>query len=76
VARAFGVGHALRAISRDRAPVTLVDVTGAALTGTVDAVGVDFVEVAEHPLDVPRRPENLRGTRVVPFAAMALVRRG
>lgn len=76
VARAFGVGMALRAICRDRAAVTLVDVTGACVTGTVDAVGRDFVELAEHPLDVPRRSENVSGVRVIPLTAVAVLRRG
>ncbi len=75
VARTFGVGAALRAISRDRAVVDVVDLDGSSLTGTVDAVGRDVLDLAEHPADLVRRPENVRAVRSVPFAAVALVRR-
>jgi hypothetical protein len=76
VGRKFGLGFALRGLSRDRAVVRLTDVSGAQLTGTIDAVGQDFLELAEHPTDVPRRTENLTGRRVVPFTALALVQPG
>ena len=75
VAKAFGLGAALRAISRDRAVVELVDVDGTSLTGTIDAVGQDAVDVAEHAVDLPRRPEHIIATRTMPCAALALVRR-
>lgn len=75
VAKAFGLGAALRAVSRDRAVVALHDVDGVVVTGTLDAVGQDLVEVAEHPTDVPRRPENVVGIRAVPFWSIAAVRR-
>ena len=76
VARAFGLGMALRAVCRDRAPVSLVDVTGATHTGTVDSVGADHLDLAEHPLDLPRRAENVRGSRTIPYTALAALRRG
>ncbi len=75
VARRFGLGAALRAVSRDRAVVDLVDVEGIALTGTIDSVGQDYVEVAEHSADLPRRTENVIAVRAVPFAGIAIVRR-
>lgn len=75
VARRFSIGMAVRVMSRDRVGVTVVDVTGTVLTGTVDAVGADYLELAEHPLDVPRRGENVRGLRVVPWAALSWIRR-
>ena len=74
VGRRFGLGYALRAVSRDRAVVRLTDATGATCTGTIDAVGSDHLELAEHAADLPRRPENLTGHRVVPFASIVLVR--
>ena len=74
VGRRFGLGYALRAVSRDRAVVRVTDATGATCTGTIDAVGSDHVELAEHAADLPRRPENVTGRRVVPFAAIVLVR--
>ncbi len=72
VARGFGLGAALRAVSRDRA---VVDVDGTLVTGTLDAVGQDLVEVAEHPGDLPRRSENVVRVVAVPFTALAAVRR-
>ena len=75
VAMGFALGSALRAVSRDRAVVDVVDVDGSVLTGTIDGVGLDYVEVAEHSADLPRRAENVLGVRAVPFAGIAVVRR-
>lgn len=75
VARAFALGAALRAVSRDRSVVDVVDLDGHLVTGTVDAVGRDVLDLAEHPADLPRRPANVRTVRTVPFAAVAAVRR-
>lgn len=72
--RSFGFGYALRGLSRDRVAVTVVDVSGGAASGTIDGVGRDFLELSQHPADLPRRRENVTGTRVVPFAAVVLVR--
>jgi hypothetical protein len=75
VTRSFGLGAALRAVSRDRAVVDVVEVDGSGLTGTIDGVGQDYVEVAEHSADLPRRSQNVVGVRFIPFTAIAVVRR-
>lgn len=75
VTKGFTLGAALRAISRDRAGVLLVDVDGTRTTGTIDAVGQDALDLAEHPLDLPRRPEHVIDVRVVPFTAIGAVLR-
>lgn len=75
VARRLGLGHVLRGVCRDRSPVVVVLCDGQTLTGTVDRVGADFVEVAVHPLDEPRRADRVRGVRAVPFSALAMLRR-
>jgi hypothetical protein len=75
VARALTLGAALRAVSRDRAVVEVVDVDGRARTGTIDAVGSDHLELAEHPPDEPRRVANVRAVHLVPFAALGVVAR-
>lgn len=71
--RRFAIGSALRGISRDRRAVVVVDVDGGTVHGTIDAVGADAFDIAEHPLDSPRRAEHLRGERVIPFAAVAVI---
>ena len=67
---------ALRALARDRAAVQVVLDDGFVLSGTLDRVGADYVEVAEHPADEPRRAEAVLGVRTVVIAAIALVRSG
>lgn len=72
--RRFGLGYALRGLSRDRAVVAVRDLSGAVVTGTIDAVGRDHLELSEHPADLPRRTENVTGRRLVPFSALVLLR--
>lgn len=58
----LGLGYALRALARRRSvAVTLVD--GTALTGRIDRVGADFVDLAQDG-----------SWRTIPFAALATVR--
>jgi len=66
--------RALRALARDRAPVKVVLDDGMVLGGTVDRVGADYLDLAEHPGDVPRRAEAVRAVRAVVISAIALVR--
>jgi hypothetical protein len=68
--------RALRALARDRALVQVVLDDGFVLSGTLDRVGADYVELAEHPLDEPRRSEAVLGVRTVVISAIALVRSG
>jgi hypothetical protein len=74
VARRFALGAALRAISRDRAPVE-IDVGGLQLAGTIDVVAADHLEVAEHAADVPRRTRDVTALHVLTFAGLQSVRR-
>ena len=76
VARSFALGAALRALSRDRAVVTVVTGDGARHTGTIDGVGADALDLAIHAADVPRRPEHVLDVRTLPFVAVAAVIRG
>jgi hypothetical protein len=74
VAGKLGLAHLLRGIARDRSPVT-VFCGGIPVTGTIDRVGADFLEVAEHPLDAPRRRSEVYNVRLIPTQALQAVRR-
>ena len=73
--RRFGLRHALRGISRDRAVVRVHDIEGDHATGTVDRVLADHLDLARHADDGVRRTGQVRGHRAVPFGAIAAVRR-
>ena len=66
--------RALRGLARDRSTVQVVLDDGGTLTGTLDRVGADHVELAEHPADAPRRGEAVQGVRAVVIDAVAVVR--
>lgn len=74
VAARLGLGFALRGLARDRAEVTVIARTGERLVGTIDRVGADFIELAEHPLGEPRRAGAVHSTRAVPFTALSALR--
>ncbi len=73
VERRLGWGGALRALARDRAPVTVMLATGD-LTGTLDRVGSDHVDLAVHPADAPRRRGEVIEVASLPFPALLAVR--
>ena len=74
VAARLRLGHALRGLARSRVAVTVVLIDGSSATGTIDRVGSDFVELAEHAPGEPRRVAAVRSVRALPLPAIALVR--
>lgn len=72
----LGIRSVLRGIARDRSPVRAVLVDGTPVVGTVDRVGADLVEIAEHGPGEPRRAAAVGSVRLVPLAALAVLRRG
>jgi len=74
VAQRLDLRRALRALARDRSAVQVVLDDGSVLGGTLDRVGADYVELAEHPADVPRRSEAVQAVRAIIIDAIAVVR--
>ena len=70
----LGLSAALRAVARDRQPVQCLLQDATTLNGTVDAVGGDFFELAEHAVGELRRRGDVTGVRTVPFGGLAALR--
>ena len=67
---------ALRGLARSRTAVRLVLSDGSVVPGTLDRVGVDHVDLAEHASDELRRAAAVRQVRLVPLVALVAVRSG
>jgi hypothetical protein len=70
----IGLAPVLRVLMRDRTVTAVVLADGTVLTGTIDRVGTDYLDLAEHPLDESRRPSAIRGIRTLPLSAVAALR--
>lgn len=69
----LGLAFVLRDLCRRRRAVDLVLASGE-LHGTLDRIGRDHVDLAVHDRGVPRREQEVREIRIVPLAALLLVR--
>lgn len=65
---------ALRAVARDRGSVRIVLDGGQEFVGTIDRVGADFVDLAEHAPGEYRRSAAVRRVQAVLIGAVVLVR--
>ena len=72
-ARRYQFALALRELARRREPVRVELVDGARCDGTIEAVGSDYLEVAEHDLGEARRRAAVRARRFVGLAAVVAV---
>lgn len=71
----LGLASVLRAWARHRSVVRVLRLGAGPLDGTIDAVGADYVVLAEHDPGEPRRPDAVRRRSVLPLGAIAAVRR-
>jgi len=71
----LGLAAALRGVARDRSSVRLHCRDSTVLTGTIDRVGLDFVELALLANGEYRRGDTSREVAVLAIAALAVVRR-
>lgn len=70
----IGLPMVLRGLARERREVLLSLIDGGVVTGTIDRVGADYLEVAEHPAGEARRAASVRTVRLVPLRGLAVVR--
>jgi hypothetical protein len=66
--------YALRRLVRDRTTVEVVLSDGTAVTGTLDRVAADHVELAQHDRDEARRARAVQQVLLLPLGAVGLVR--
>lgn len=69
----IGLSFVLRDLCRRRATVD-VHTRSVLLTGTIDRVGRDHLDLAVHPAGTSRRTPEVRQLRIVPLVAIQLVR--
>jgi len=74
VAERLTLGFVLRDVSRRRLGVSIDTAAGTVVTGTIDRVGADHLDIALHDAGIPRRRSEVRGVRLLPFASVACVR--
>ena len=70
----LGLAFVLRDLCRRRAGVDLSTASGERVHGTIDRVGRDHLDLAEHEPGVPRRAASVDRIRILPFSELLLVR--
>ncbi|WP_292832267.1 hypothetical protein [Microbacterium sp.] len=74
LAQRMTFGFVLRDVVRRRIYTTVQLTGGRTLSGTIDRAGSDHLDLALHESGTPRRADNVTGFRMIPFAAVAVVR--
>lgn len=69
----LGIAFVLRDLSRRRCELDLVLASGT-VHGTIDRVGRDHCDLAEHEAGTPRRESSVSGYRIVPLDQLLMVR--
>ncbi|MBK4346399.1 hypothetical protein IV501_02020 [Lacisediminihabitans sp. G11-30] len=69
----LGLAFVLRDLCRRRRAVELVTASGI-IVGTIDRVGRDHLDLAEHPIGVARRESAVLQYRVLPFERLVYLR--
>jgi hypothetical protein len=70
----LGLGFALRDLCRRRAALEVGTVSDGRLHGTLDRVGRDHVDLAEHEPGVPRRTASVTRIRMLPLSEILWLR--
>lgn len=71
----LGFASVARAWARQRSVVRVLRMGAGPLDGTIDAVGADHLDLAEHDPGEPRRAEAVRRRVTVPLGAIGALRR-
>ncbi len=69
----LGISFVLRDLCRRRSPVD-IGTAWSGMHGTIDRVGRDHLDLAEHDPGVPRRGGAVRRTRLLPFSELVVLR--
>lgn len=75
VSERLGLASIARSWARQRSVVRVLRVGAGPLDGTIDSVGADHLEIAEHDPGEPRRPDAVRRQVLIPLGAVSAIRR-